>query len=185
MRTNITEASDPSTWQVVIPEDKKNLLSSASALKVLAARSAIPCLHQSCTQSVSGGMASAWLCDGSVSSCHGVHACHAVKAVAAVLHDCLEALVSFSGLTDKRPMQAYMCQSWLFCTARAQGDALVVTYMRDVATILQLHSLSTGALVRELPMPGYGSIKEFCGRPSLSQFYYSFQSMTDPGSTYT
>jgi hypothetical protein len=56
--------------------------------------------------------------------------------------------------------------------------------MRDVATVLQLRSLSSGALVRELPMPGYGSIKEFCGRSSLSQFYYSFQSMTDPGSTY-
>ena len=60
----------------------------------------------------------------------------------------------------------------------------MVTYMRDVATVLQLRSLRTGALVRELPMPGYGSIKEMCGRSTLSQFYYSFQSMTDPGSTY-
>ena len=60
----------------------------------------------------------------------------------------------------------------------------MVTYMRDVATVLQLRSLQTGALVRELPMPGYGSIKEMCGRSTLSQLYYSFQSMTDPGSTY-
>ena len=79
----------------------------------------------------------------------------------------------------------HCCQSFLHATARVQGDALVVTYMRDVASILQLRSLSTGALVRELPMPGYGSVKELCGRPTLSQFYYSFESMTDPGSTYT
>ncbi len=65
-----------------------------------------------------------------------------------------------------------------------QGDALLVTYMRDVASVLQLRSLSTGVLVRELPMPGYGSVKEVCGRQSLSEMYYSFESMTDAGSTY-
>ena len=65
-----------------------------------------------------------------------------------------------------------------------QGDALLVTYMRDVASVLQLRSLATGALVRELPVPAYGSVKEVCGRESLSQMYYSYESMTDPGSTY-
>ena len=65
-----------------------------------------------------------------------------------------------------------------------QGDALLVTYTRDVAAVLQLRSLATGALVRELPMPGYGSVKEVCGRESQSQMYYSFESMTDAGSTY-
>jgi prolyl oligopeptidase len=69
-------------------------------------------------------------------------------------------------------------------TFRAQGDALLVTYLRDVASVLQLRSLSTGVLLRELPMPGYGSVKEVCGRRSLSQMYYSFESMTDAGSTY-
>ncbi|CAL5219022.1 g780 [Coccomyxa viridis] len=66
-----------------------------------------------------------------------------------------------------------------------KGDALLITYMRDVASVLQLRSLATGALVRELPMPGYGSVKEVCGRESLSQMYYSYESMTDAGSTYT
>ena len=56
--------------------------------------------------------------------------------------------------------------------------------MRDVATVLQLRSLQTGKLVRELPMPGYGAVKEICGRRSLSEFYYSYESMNDPGSTY-
>ena len=67
---------------------------------------------------------------------------------------------------------------------RAQGDALLITYMRDVASVLQLRSLATGVLVRELPMPGYGSVKEVCGRRTLSQMYYSYESMTDAGSTY-
>lgn len=56
--------------------------------------------------------------------------------------------------------------------------------MRDVATVLQLRSLATGKLVRELPMPGYGSVKEMCGRRTLSGLYYSYESMTDPGSTF-
>jgi hypothetical protein len=34
VRTNITQAADPATWQVVIPEHEKDLLTSASALKV-------------------------------------------------------------------------------------------------------------------------------------------------------
>lgn len=67
---------------------------------------------------------------------------------------------------------------------RAQGDALLITYMRDVVSVLQLRSLATGVLVRELPMPGYGSVKEVCGRRTLSQMYYSYESMTDAGSTY-
>ena len=37
VRTNITQAADPSTWQVVIPEHEKDLLTSANALKVRAA----------------------------------------------------------------------------------------------------------------------------------------------------
>ena len=56
--------------------------------------------------------------------------------------------------------------------------------MRDVATVLQLRSLATGKIVRELPMPGYGSVKEMCGRRTLSGLYYSYESMTDPGSTF-
>jgi hypothetical protein len=56
--------------------------------------------------------------------------------------------------------------------------------MRDVASILQLRSLATGNLTRELPMPGYGSVKEICGRRTLSDIYYSYESMNDPGSTY-
>ena len=66
-----------------------------------------------------------------------------------------------------------------------QGDALLVTYMRDVSAILQLRSLASGVLVRELPMPGYGNVKELCARQSLSELYYSYESLTDAGSTFT
>ena len=67
----------------------------------------------------------------------------------------------------------------------APGVALLVTYMRDVSAILQLRSLATGVLVRELPMPGYGNVKELCARQSLSKMYYSYESLTDAGSTFT
>ena len=157
VRTNITQAADPASWQVVLPENEKDLLSSASALKVRCP--ALPWIGRSAER------------------CFLLLGCRPPALRQACMQKQIELLPSW--------IKGPGMQSDPFCThALAQGDALVVTYMRDVATVLQLRSLSTGALVRELPMPGYGSIKEFCGRTSLSQFYYSFQSMTDPGSTY-
>lgn len=65
-----------------------------------------------------------------------------------------------------------------------KGDNLVAMYLRDVKGVLQLRTLSTGALVRELPVPGVGSISGFTGDRKGTEFFFSFQSFADPGTTY-
>ncbi len=67
--------------------------------------------------------------------------------------------------------------------AAAQGDALVVQYTRDVTAVLQQRSLASGALVREVPLPGLGSLG-VSGRREQSEVLYTYTSMTEPGSTY-
>ncbi|KAG2492774.1 hypothetical protein HYH03_008938 [Edaphochlamys debaryana] len=64
-----------------------------------------------------------------------------------------------------------------------KGDALVVRYLRDVVASLQLRSLATGALVRELPL-GVGSVGSMSGDRKGTEFFYSFTSFVEPGATY-
>ena len=65
-----------------------------------------------------------------------------------------------------------------------QGDVLLVCYVADVASKLQIHSLATGSKQREVPLPGIGSITNFGGRREDSEFFFSFSSFTEPGATY-
>lgn len=65
----------------------------------------------------------------------------------------------------------------------AQGDAMVVQYTRDVTAVLQQRSLGTGALVREVPLPGLGSV-DLSGRREQSEVLYTYTDMTQPGATY-
>ena len=54
-------------------------------------------------------------------------------------------------------------------------------YLRDVCGLLQLHSLSSGALVRALPLPGVGSVSGFSGSRKETELFFSFQSFAEPG----
>lgn len=65
-----------------------------------------------------------------------------------------------------------------------QGDVLLVCYVADVASKLQIHSLATGSKQRNIPLPGIGSITSFGGRREDSEFFFSFSSFTEPGATY-
>ncbi len=56
-------------------------------------------------------------------------------------------------------------------------------YTRDVTAVLQQRSLASGALVREVPLPGLGSLG-VSGRREQSEVLYTYTSMTEPGSTY-
>lgn len=69
-------------------------------------------------------------------------------------------------------------------TAVVQGDVLLVCYVADVASKLQIHSLATGSKQRDVPLPGIGSITSFGGRREDSEFFFSFSSFTEPGATY-
>jgi hypothetical protein len=65
-----------------------------------------------------------------------------------------------------------------------QGDALAVEYLHDVAAQLQLRRLSNGALVRELALPGLGSVREFNGRREDSEAFFAYTDFVTPGSFY-
>ncbi|EFJ43160.1 hypothetical protein VOLCADRAFT_119179, partial [Volvox carteri f. nagariensis] len=65
-----------------------------------------------------------------------------------------------------------------------KGDTMVVRYLRDVAAALQLRSLSTGSLVRELPLPGPGSVGALSGDRKDTELFFSFTDFVEPGAIY-
>ena len=56
-------------------------------------------------------------------------------------------------------------------------------YLRDVTAVLQQRSLASGSLVREVPLPGLGSI-DVTGRREQSAVLFTYTDMTQPGATY-
>ena len=65
-----------------------------------------------------------------------------------------------------------------------QGDVLVVCWLHNVASKLELRSLQSGALRQEVPLPGVGSVRGFSGRREDSEMFFNYSSFTDPGSTF-
>lgn len=66
----------------------------------------------------------------------------------------------------------------------SQGDVLAVCWLHDVASVLQLRSLTSGELLQSITLPGLGSVRSFSGRRSQSEMFYSYSDFTDPGSIY-
>lgn len=69
-------------------------------------------------------------------------------------------------------------------TSALKGDALLVCYVANVAAQLQIHSLASGSMQRQVSLPGIGSIPHFAGRRKDSEFFFGFSSFTEPGATY-
>jgi len=65
-----------------------------------------------------------------------------------------------------------------------QGDVLVVCYLMDVHSVLQLRSLSSGALTGEIPLPGMGSVSSFQSQRTESEAFFSYTDFVNPGSTF-
>ena len=65
-----------------------------------------------------------------------------------------------------------------------QGDVLVVCWLHNVASKLELRSLRSGAVRQEIPLPGKGALRGFSGRREDSEMFFSYSSFTDPGSTF-
>jgi prolyl oligopeptidase len=65
-----------------------------------------------------------------------------------------------------------------------KGDHLVLRYLHDVRGKLELRSLSTGAFVTELKLPGIGSVSGFSGSRKSTECFFGFSSFAEPGATY-
>lgn len=66
---------------------------------------------------------------------------------------------------------------------RIIGGMLSLSYLKDVATHLELHELG-GKLVREIPLPALGSASNLIGREDDDDAYFTFTSFTYPTEIY-
>lgn len=65
-----------------------------------------------------------------------------------------------------------------------QGDSLIVCYLMDVHSVLQLRSLETGKEKATIPLPGIGSVSSFQHRRHDCEAFFSYTDFVNPGSTF-
>ena len=66
----------------------------------------------------------------------------------------------------------------------AAGDRLIVTMLSDVKSKMFVHELRNGRLAHEVPMPGHGSVSSLTCDRKRNDFFFHFNSYTDPGSIF-
>jgi prolyl oligopeptidase len=63
------------------------------------------------------------------------------------------------------------------------GEHLVLTYLRDAQSRMEVRTLG-GSLVREVTLPGVGSVSSMVGNEDEDEAYYAFTSFTQPTQIY-
>jgi prolyl oligopeptidase len=67
--------------------------------------------------------------------------------------------------------------------AKVIGGQLVLSYLRNAASELEVHGLD-GALVRKVDLPPLGTVASVIGRAGEDVAYFSYSSYTEPGTIY-
>ncbi|KAJ2940612.1 hypothetical protein O0L34_g14718 [Tuta absoluta] len=67
--------------------------------------------------------------------------------------------------------------------AAVDKDKLVIHYVRDVKSVLQLHSATSGDLLSTFELP-VGSVSGFSGKKEQTEIFYQFYSFLTPGVIY-
>lgn len=65
-----------------------------------------------------------------------------------------------------------------------EGDLAVARWLCDCVSGLELRSLTTGALLRPLPLPSLGDVSSVSGTRKSPELFFSFTSFVEPGATY-
>nr|XP_026689406.1 prolyl endopeptidase [Ciona intestinalis] len=68
-------------------------------------------------------------------------------------------------------------------TACVNQNKLVVCYLRDVKSVLELRHLADGSLIKQLPLD-VGSVVGYSGRKDQDEIFYMFMSFLTPGVIY-
>jgi prolyl oligopeptidase len=63
------------------------------------------------------------------------------------------------------------------------GGQFTLTYLKDARSVVKIHQLD-GTFVRELPLPGIGSVGGFGGERTEQETFYSFSGYTTPPVSY-
>ncbi|XP_030383516.1 prolyl endopeptidase [Scaptodrosophila lebanonensis] len=69
---------------------------------------------------------------------------------------------------------------WVKCVS---GNKLLLCYIRDVKSILQVHALETGELTQQFDLD-IGTIVGTSGKKKYSEIFYNFSSFLNPGTIY-
>lgn len=67
---------------------------------------------------------------------------------------------------------------------RLEGNCMVCCFLSDVKSVLHLRDFASGELIKDIRLPGIGSVSGFSGNRKSSEFLYSFVSFTEPQAQY-
>ncbi len=67
--------------------------------------------------------------------------------------------------------------------AVSAGGSLVINFLKDARSALTIYSLRGGS-IRDVPLPGLGTVGEIWGAPDQMEFFYSFTSFLAPPSVH-